>query len=315
VKATATVSAVLAGMLLSFASAANTHAANPCDPALLTDIPARAATAAGGRAFAARVETVSAGEREVAIADELLAGNLPPSLRHLAPIRLARTLRDGRNVPITVCVLPDYLAVGSDRDFLYVPMRVSTALLVGGDFGFTLPTAKIVDAIYAQSAAHLVPQPLPASDQMRSTDYYAHHNQLIGGQRLARSLDLGVLTSGHKKDLVLTNRLWTYSDRVAIYGWHRADGSAIQPLSTVHGFRYADYSHGVRLVSTTVYVNGEPRPIFTVLADPELAPALSDEGPIRRPSALVATLASLHADGIVPAAQSSALRVTETAAQ
>jgi len=305
VKTTAVISAVFAGVLLSFAGAVdNARAANAtlCDPALLHDIPARSAAAIGGRGFAARVETVSAGEREVAIADELLAGNLPPSLRQLAPIQLTHALPSGRNVRITVCVLPDYLAVGSDRDLLYVPMRLSTALLVGGNFGFTLPTAKIVDAIYAESAAHLVPQPLPASDQMRSTDYYAHHNQLIGDQRRARGLDLGVLISGHKKDLVLTNRLWMYTDRVAIYGWHRGDGSAIQPLSTVHGARYADYSHGVRLVSITVYVDGAPRPLFDVLSDPELAPALSDEGPIRRPNALVATLASMQLDGTLPVA-------------
>ena len=77
--------------------------------------------------------------------------------------------------------------------------------------------------------------------------------------------------AGHKKDLVLTNRLWQVPDRVAIYGWHRDVDRPIQPLSTVHGARYADYSHGVRLVSDTVYINGRKRPIDEVLGEPALA--------------------------------------------
>ncbi len=79
---------------------------------------------------------------------------------------------------------------------------------------------------------------------------------------------------------MLTNRLLGKPDRVAIYGWHQHDGRPIQPLSTVHGARYADYSHGVRLVSATAFVGGEPRPLLEVLEDRQLAALVSDEGPI-----------------------------------
>ncbi len=82
---------------------------------------------------------------------------------------------------------------------------------------------------------------------MRSNLYLERHQQRIDEQRFG--LPLGELISGHKKDLVLSNRLRQLPDRVAIYGWHRAPGDPIQPLSTVHGARYVDYSHGVRLVS------------------------------------------------------------------
>ena len=47
--------------------------------------------------------------------------------------------------------------------------------------------------------------------------------------------------------------------KIAIYGWHRLNGAPIQPLSTVHGACYADYSHGIRLVSETVLVDGKTR--------------------------------------------------------
>jgi hypothetical protein len=42
---------------------------------------------------------------------------------------------------------------------------------------------------------------------------------------------------------VLKQRLWLQAGRVAIYGWQRAGGTPIQPLSNVDGAGYADYSH------------------------------------------------------------------------
>ena len=66
----------------------------------------------------------------------------------------------------------------------------------------------------------------------------------------------------------------------------------IQPLSTVHGARYADYSHGVRLVSAVAFVNGRPRSLLDVLQDPWLAGIVSDEGPIIRLARLIAAASS-----------------------
>ena len=85
---------------------------------------------------------------------------------------------------------------------------------------------------------------------MTSTEYYRTHNTMIEKQSQTRLASrLGALVSGHKKDVVLTNRLITHPGQIAIYGWHRAKATPIQPLSTVHGAGYADYSHGIRLVS------------------------------------------------------------------
>ncbi len=263
---------------------------NVCGDTLLGKIPARSPTAPTGSEFARQVERISEHDREVAIQNELRSGNLPAFLRRLIPVKLATELPNGRTLQATICVLPDYLAVGSDADFLFVPMRLATALTVASHYGFTLPTTKMVDAIYEQSAAHVAPQPLPAGDQMRSTDYYWHHSQMVRQQEAALRVPLGTLTAGDKKDLVLTNRLWQNLARIAIYGWHRLDHSPIQPLATVHGARYADYSHGVRLVSTVIFVDGEPKSIFDALADTQLAWVLNGEGPIQRISQLLTIL-------------------------
>lgn len=226
-------------------------------------------------------------ERDSAIRDELMAGNLPRFLRHLQPVSWSTQLPGGDSVHLTLCVLADYLSVGSDQDFLLVPMGLTSALAVAARFGFTLPTRRMVDLIYRQSTVHMAPQPLPAGEQMRSTDYLRRHDALVKQQRATFDAGPDALTAGDKKDLVLSARLWSQPGRVAIYGWHKGVGAPIQPLSTVHGAQYADYSHGVRLVSDVVFVNAQPRSIFAVLADPQLASLLSDEGPLPRAADLL----------------------------
>ncbi|HET9751340.1 MAG TPA: hypothetical protein VFP52_00195, partial [Myxococcales bacterium] len=90
----------------------------------------------------------------------------------------------------------------------------------------------------------------------------------------------GELTAGHKKDVVVTSQLASKPGKVAIYGWHQANGTPIQPLSTVHGDFYADYSHGIRLVAGTIVVDGEEQKLEDVYRDPLLCGLVSDEGPL-----------------------------------
>ena len=96
--------------------------------------------------------------------------------------------------------------------------------------------------------------------------------------RLSQKFPLGALTAGDKKDLVITSRLANSPNKVAIYGWHQTNGVAIQPLYLGHGASWADYSHGIRLVQKKMMVNGVSKTVAEVLADPELAGLLSDEG-------------------------------------
>lgn len=249
--------------------------------ALLTPgIPLGVRHALSGSQFAATVTKLGEHDREAAILKQLLAGNLPNFLKKLIPVDLRYQHTSGAVIRATIFVMPEYLAIGSDHDFLRIPMNLHTAAGVASKLGFVLPTRKMVDAIYARASVHFLPQPMPAGPQMRSTGYYETHNARIEEQSRQLGVTRGSLVSGDKKDVVVTNRLLDHPERIAIYGWHRANGEPIQPLSTVHGACYADYSHGIRLVSETVLVDGKARSIYDVLSDPLLAPALSDEGPI-----------------------------------
>lgn len=266
-------------------------ATSPCGQELVRAIPVRAPNAATGHEFAQSVQGLSGTARDARVVSQLLQGNIPTFLRHLAPVTLRGVTARGRT-RITVCVLPDYLSVGSNRDFLYVPLGLKAALEIAARYGFILPTPKLVDAVYAASPVKLYPQPLAASDEMRSTAYVLRHTDLIDAQRALHPQPLGTLTSGDKKDLVLTARLWEIPGRIAIYGWHLASGRPIQPLSTVHGAHYADYSHGVRLVSRIVFVDGIEQRIEDVLADPELAPLVTREAPLTHLAQKLAALAA-----------------------
>ena len=250
-------------------------------PDLTRSIPAASPDALTGSQFAESVLNMDRHEREQAILDQLVAGNLPGFLRKLVPVKLNSEVASGKALTATIFVMPEYLAIGSDGDFLRIPMNLHTATAVASRFGFVLPTRKIVDAIYDQSGCHFTPQPLPAGPQMTSTEYYRMHNAMIDRQSQALGFPLGALVSGHKKDVVLTNRLITRPGHIAIYGWHRAKGAPIQPLSTVHGAGYADYSHGIRLVAKMAMIDGKLRSVSEILHDSKLARVLSYEGPIR----------------------------------
>jgi hypothetical protein len=249
-----------------------------------------------GSQFADYVSRMDARQREQAILKELLNGNLPSFLKNLIPVALSYHAPNGKTVTATVFVMPEYLAIGSDKDFLRIPMNLYTAAAVATRMGFILPTRKIVNAIYEQSAFHFAPEPMQAGPQMRSTAYYQTHNQKIEEQSRTLGVTQGALVSGHKKDVVMTNLLFNNPGRIAIYGWHRLNGTPIQPLSTVHGACYADYSHGIRLVSETVMVDGQSKSAYDVLRDPVLSRVLSDEGPMPNLRGLISSAADQTCD-------------------
>lgn len=244
--------------------------------AVLSTIPDRDPCSPTGSEVLARLASLSVEDRDREIVTQVLAGNIPGFLRQLRPVEMMLPGLAGVPVKATMWVMPDYLAIGSDQDFVRVPLGLDAAVRVAREFNCMLPTRKMVDAIHQHAEARLSPRPMPAGAAMTSVAYLLAHNLTIEQQ--LEGLEPGFLVAGNKKDVVWSRRLSERPGRVAIYGWHDREGRPIQPLSTVHGARYADYSHGIRLVSETVQVDGEHLSVFDVLEDQELAALLSDEG-------------------------------------
>jgi hypothetical protein len=243
-------------------------------------LPDRRLRALSGSRFIDETRSMSWAQREAAVLEQVLEGNVPAFLRRLAPVPVSYE-HGGRRHTAELRVTPDYLCIGSDDDFIRMPMNGRTAQRLAVATGCGLPTTKIVDAIYDQAPLKVTSTALPHGADMMSSAYFMAHHRDIEARRRQLGGKLGALCAGHKKDVVISRRLEYQPGQLAIYGWHREDRTAIQYLSTFHEDTYVDYTHGVRLVADEMTVDGEPRKVADVLRDPELCALLSVEGPVR----------------------------------
>jgi hypothetical protein len=180
----------------------------------------------------------------------------------------------GQQHRITFFVTPDYVSIGTNDDWARIPLTPMTATAIADQWNCFLPTPKMVDAIHASAKVKLAPVPMYVHRDSTITMW--QHHLIIEGQRKGRK----GLISGIKKDVVITERLRNTAkpNRVAIYGWHQLNGAPIQPVYTGHVNWYVDYSHGIRLVYQTIYVDGKPMPYQDVFVHPLFHRALTDEG-------------------------------------
>ncbi|MEK6258856.1 MAG: hypothetical protein AABP62_09570 [Planctomycetota bacterium] len=245
-------------------------------PEMCLALPARPADAPTGSTFQEQIATLQRKEREAAILREITRGNVPEFLRRLKPIRVEVTDDTGIEHLGTYFVMCDYLAVGTDEDFFRVPITPQTATAIADAIDGSLITTKISDDMFAAAELKLDPKPL-TKDRDAAATFWQHHRiieeQLLGKPR-------GSLVAGIKKDIVLSNRLREKPHKVAIYGWHHPDGRPIQSLYVGHVDWYVDYSHGVRLMSGQMLVDGHALKVADVLKDSRLHSLLSDEGPL-----------------------------------
>lgn len=235
-------------------------------------LPERAPMALPGGALIRLWESLPPAERESAVIAQVQQGNVP---------RWWRKFVDVTAGPATLHVAPDYVAVGSDEDFIRMPLTPNAAQHLADALDCTLPTPKIVDAIFQAAPLKLEPQPLPPGPEMTTLSQFARHHLLIEAaiRTTVPAHPAGTLTVGQKKDVVLTPRLAGARGHVAIYGWHRADGTPIQPLFLGHADSWVDYSHGVRLVAREVGWGSGTRRLDDLLADERWWTLFSDEGP------------------------------------
>jgi hypothetical protein len=235
-----------------------------------------------GTAFIKLIDSIPWQQREKMVLEQLKLGNIPDFLQNFKKIRMI----SGKDTLILE-VLPDYLAIGDNQDFCHMPMTPQTAQAFADEVGCILPTSLMVDTIWKYAEHKL----MPVTYQPRGRDneqvwMFARHNEAINEQlaSLKNHFSQGKhILAGHKKDVVICNRISELPDKVAIYGWHRPDGTFWQPLYTGHINWYVDYSHGVRLVNRLAWLNGKPVYLDELLKDPILFKIVSNEnGPMEQ---------------------------------
>lgn len=245
-----------------------------CKTAFRLQTPKPSAERITGSLFYKTAVAFSWKKRDSLAVQEILSGNMPGFLKQFVPITVS--IHDsikGRGIKAVMYVMADYLSVGTDGDWARVPLTPMAAQKIADSLDCFLPTRKLVDAIYNAATVKLAPVPMFALRDSSPTMY--HHHLIIEGQRKGRA---GLIV-GIKKDVVLSGKVTrdTRPNRVAIYGWHKLDGRAIQPLSTSHVNWYVDYSHGVRLVYRKIKVDGEWMDYADILKHPVYKRLLCDE--------------------------------------
>ena len=213
-------------------------------------------------------------QRDSLAVHEILSGNIPSFYKKFVGIHTS--IFDSstqKEVHAIYFVAPDYLCIGTNDDWARIPLTPMAAQIIADSFHCFLPTRKMVNDIYQQAVVKLEPVPMYAFRDSSVTMW--QHHLIVEGQRKLRK----GLIAGIKKDVVLSDQVSRYPkpDHEAIYGWHKLDGKPIQPLYIGHINWWVDYSHGIRLVYKTIWVDGKKMDYTEVLSNPRLRKLLCDE--------------------------------------
>lgn len=222
--------------------------------------------------------------RESILVSVILSHETPDFMNKFVPVHVHGKDNHGDDVVIEILVSPDYVSVGTNQDFVRVPLFPGSAQLVADQAMCILPTKRMVDLIYQAASIKVSPAtyaPQPGGFSREDTRAYLKTNAAIQKELGSRTYQ-GLLIGGQKKDIVLTNQLLKHKGNVAIYGWHQKNGKPIQGLNAVdHSKSYVDYSHGVRLISRTCRVNGVEKDLLGVIQSDQYGSILTGDDPLK----------------------------------
>lgn len=245
----------------------------------------------GGDKFIRSVDDMEFWEMERQIVERVLAGNIPDSLKEFRKIVIRTTAEENEGIlskphTIELWVLPDYLAIGTNDDWVRMPMGPVAAQIIADSLYCSLPTCWLVERIDEVAEGRIEPFPFrPLRERNTRPIVFQDSNNAINVLYRAHGYHFGQFISGLKKDIVLSwhSDVPELSNKVFIYGWYYPDGRRIQPLYVHHVNWYSDYSHGVRLIYRTIRIDGKEYDMRKVLEDPNLYLLLNrQERPMQR---------------------------------
>jgi hypothetical protein len=215
------------------------------------------------------------------------SGNIPDFMRpeNFPTIKVEKTI-EGRKYEVSLKVCPDYLAIGTNDNYIIVPVSAVLAQRIADRFDLALPTQKLVDILDDEAKRTRTYVPFFAAPKLAESVINPHTNKpaiegemgkkwsfqqyghyegrwMLSGQFVeeqSRLINQSVrdggnlpgIRSGHKKDVIYDPFNFTKAREggqpVIIY--HRP----VQGLSYQHNVGYLDYSHGIRFLSNYVDV-------------------------------------------------------------
>ena len=244
---------------------------------------------------------------------EMLKGNMPPFLDQRIACHTEAVI-DGGYYKLTYYVKPNYLAIGTDADFILWPLSIIDLQNFCDAFVMTaasdptdksskyfIPPKKIVFNNWLASTCKIPPQALGASDQMtwpvkigeeqarinaamikagcQITDFSRAKKAYISAPNMAN-------TGGPTKEGVLHFTGWYGTQQIIpnerkVGEWNGQTVYGVQGGDDTGGHEasYADYSHGCDVVYYDCDVNGMAFEFDQICTHPKLHVLVSDQGP------------------------------------
>ena len=151
-----------------------------------------------------------------------------------------------------------------------------TAQAIADATNTSLITTKISDDIFRHAELKLDPKPL-TKDRDATATFYQHH-QIIEeqrGRKIARPTDRRH-QERRRPDQPPQGKTQPRCHLRLALSHRQANSTALRRPHDWH----VDYSHGIRLMSQRMIVDGQPMQVSDVLKDKDLCVLLSNEGPI-----------------------------------
>ncbi len=130
----------------------------------------------------------------------ILIGNMPDFLRRFVRIKTKQTdSLTGKSIKTIFWVAPDYLAVGTNKDWARVHVTSRLAQRLADSLHCNLPTTEMVDQIYAAARVKLEPIPMYAYRDSTPT-FWQHHETCERQKKVERVKACSLLRSdpGHR---------------------------------------------------------------------------------------------------------------------
>lgn len=231
---------------------------------MVKPLPERKKDSITGSQFMVELEKIYGPKYEEAVIREVLAGNVPDFIRpeNWKEIKIKEKI-GGLFVTMTIRVAPDYLAIGSNDDYVRVPLSPIGLQTLLSQMDAALPTKKIVDIIDKEAHDGLLKLVDAKAVSKRSgipldkgTTYMIKPDftwsasiladELISGKKLPKMS----LVSGHKKDVIVHPVPIEAKRNLIQYRPNHPQG-----LDFLNHFKdHTDYSLGARLVDSVVRV-------------------------------------------------------------
>ncbi len=186
---------------------------------------------------------LSSKEIEDVVMRQIEMGNVPSFLRQFKEVRIS-----GPNgITVVTKVMPDYLSIGSDSDFMYIPITANMAGKLARKYDLVLPTRTMVEETFAQASRKKVGVHWNVKDVSEEGLLMRHNLES------RTDIDPTGINAGHKKDIIMSEYSAKNPNKLDFYGLYDEDQNPLQ-TSPAHYPGWMEYDLGVRLASPAIQV-------------------------------------------------------------